>query len=91
MDRATLGKVAIVTGGGGGMGLAVALLVAETHHVVLSDVREGPLQAAADLLLADGHPATAIKCDVSDGAAVADSSARLRSEEPSTSSSTRPA
>jgi NAD(P)-dependent dehydrogenase (short-subunit alcohol dehydrogenase family) len=39
MDQATSGKVAIVTGGSGGIGIATGrALAADGHHVVLSDI-----------------------------------------------------
>jgi NAD(P)-dependent dehydrogenase (short-subunit alcohol dehydrogenase family) len=55
------GKVAVITGGASGIGLATArLLAAEGAHLVLADVEGGPLAAAAAELDALG-----VHCDVS--------------------------
>jgi NAD(P)-dependent dehydrogenase (short-subunit alcohol dehydrogenase family) len=55
------GKVAVITGGASGIGLATArLLAAEGAHLVLADVEDAPLAAAAKELDALG-----VHCDVS--------------------------
>src|SRR4051812_19305885 len=65
-------KVALVTGASSGMGLAAAQAFAETGAaVVLVDVKEEAVQAAARELVAAGHKAIAVQCDVSDDAQVA--------------------
>lgn len=66
------GKVALVTGGAAGMGLATARAFAEAGAaVVLADVKEDAVKAEAEKLIADGHKALGVRCDVSDDAQVA--------------------
>jgi NAD(P)-dependent dehydrogenase (short-subunit alcohol dehydrogenase family) len=65
-------KVALVTGAASGMGLATAQAFAEAGAaVVLADVREDLVKAEAQKLVAAGHRAIALRCDVSDDAQVA--------------------
>jgi len=64
-------RVALVTGAGSGLGLATAKAFAEAGAaVVLADVDEAAIRAAADALTAQHHTALAVVCDVSDDAAV---------------------
>jgi NAD(P)-dependent dehydrogenase (short-subunit alcohol dehydrogenase family) len=66
------GQVALVTGASSGMGLAAASAFAEAGAaVVLADVKAEAVQAAAQKLIAAGHKAIAVTCDVSDDAQVA--------------------
>lgn len=66
------GKVALVTGAASGMGLATAVAFAEAGAaVVLADFREDAATVEAQKLVAAGHQAFAIRCDVSDDAQVA--------------------
>src|SRR6478609_7342725 len=66
------GKVALVTGAAAGMGLATARAFAEAGAaVVLADFKEDAVKAAAAELVAAGHRAIAVRCDVSDDAQVA--------------------
>jgi NAD(P)-dependent dehydrogenase (short-subunit alcohol dehydrogenase family) len=66
------GKVALVTGAASGMGLATAQAFAEAGAaVVLADFKEDAVKAAAEKLMANGHRALAVRCDVSDDAEVA--------------------
>ena len=59
------GKRAVITGAGRGLGLAVAeLFVREGAAVVLADVDEGAVTAAADRLAAGGGEAVAVRADV---------------------------
>jgi NAD(P)-dependent dehydrogenase (short-subunit alcohol dehydrogenase family) len=65
------GKVALVTGAASGMGLAAAQAFAEAGAAVaLADFREQVVKAESDKLVAAGHKAIAIRCDVSDDAQV---------------------
>src|SRR5215472_3792517 len=65
------GKVALVTGAAAGMGLATAKAFAEAGaNVVLADYKEETVKAAAQKLVAAGHKAIAVRCDVSDDAHV---------------------
>jgi NAD(P)-dependent dehydrogenase (short-subunit alcohol dehydrogenase family) len=65
------GKVALVTGAASGMGLAAAQAFAEAGAAVaLADFREEAVKAEARKLVAAGHKAIGIRCDVSDDAQV---------------------
>src|SRR6267378_3219755 len=65
-------KVALVTGAASGMGLVTAKAFAEAGAAVaLSDVNENAVRSAAKELVAGGHKAIGIRCDVADEADVA--------------------
>ena len=60
------GKVAVVTGGASGIGLALAKhCVSEGMSVVLADTEEGALEAAAESLNEDGSSVVPVTVDVS--------------------------
>ena len=63
-------SVTVITGGAGGMGLATAKVVGREHAVVLCDVRQDRLDAAASTLDGLGITYKAVNCDVTDRKAV---------------------
>jgi NAD(P)-dependent dehydrogenase (short-subunit alcohol dehydrogenase family) len=65
------GKVAVITGGGSGLGRAFAQrFAAEGMKLVLADVEEPALDAAVVELTADGAEVIGVRTDVSDAAAM---------------------
>jgi len=65
-------KVALVTGAASGIGLATARAFAEAGAAVaLADITEAAVRGAAGDLLAAGHKAIGIRCNVADEAEVA--------------------
>src|SRR3981081_1104583 len=65
------GKVALVTGAASGMGLATARAFADAGAaVVLADFKEDAVRAAAAELVAAGHKASPLRCDVGHDAQV---------------------
>ncbi len=65
-------KVALVTGAASGMGLTTARAFAEAGAAVaLADVNENAVRSAAEELVAAGHKAIGIRCNVVDEAEVA--------------------
>lgn len=65
------GRVALVTGGGSGIGRALALaLAAEGASVVIADILTDTADAVAKEIKAAGGAAVPVACDVSDRAAV---------------------
>ncbi|MGY1988917.1 SDR family NAD(P)-dependent oxidoreductase [Mycolicibacterium fortuitum] len=63
-------QVTVITGGAGGMGLATAKVVGRDHTVMLCDVRQDRLDAAATALGDLGIAARIVNADVTDRAAV---------------------
>jgi NAD(P)-dependent dehydrogenase (short-subunit alcohol dehydrogenase family) len=65
-------QVALVTGAASGMGLATARAFAEAGAAIaLADVQENAVRSAAEELIAAGHKAIAIRCNVADETQVA--------------------
>lgn len=65
------GKVAVITGGASGIGLATAKRFArEGMRIVLADIEEGPLSSAVDEIKALGAEAIGVRTDVGDLAQV---------------------
>ena len=65
-------KVALVTGAASGMGLATAKAFADAGaKVALADFKEEAINQTAKQLVAAGHKAIAVRCDVSDDVQVA--------------------
>ena len=75
------GRVAVVTGGASGMGLAVARrLAAAGDRVGILDLNGDAAQQAANELKDEGHSAVAAQVDVSNREAVEDALQKVRSE-----------
>lgn len=65
------GKVAIVTGGGTGLGKAMSLAMAEAGaDIVVAGRRPGPIQATAEQVIALGRRGLAVPTDVTDSSQV---------------------
>ena len=67
------GRTAVVTGAAGGIGLEAARrFAAAGMNVVITDVKDAELEAARDALASNGANVLAVRCDVSDPAALQD-------------------
>ena len=65
--KGPLNKIAVVTGGGSGIGLATARLLAQSCYSVVITGRDAKrLEAAAAKISSDEKQVTAIRCDVRD-------------------------
>ena len=67
------GKIALVTGAGGGLGsaMSVAFAIGGRESVVCQDLDEGAAKSTVDAIAAAGGPeAMAWACDVSDSGAI---------------------
>lgn len=75
------GKVAIVTGGGTGLGHATCLALARAGAAVaVAGIDDGPLEETAATIAAEGHRALGLHVDVRDRAAVESMAARVDGE-----------
>lgn len=73
------GKVAVVTGSGGGLGRATALLLASAGaRIALTGRRPGPLEETASLIRQMGGEAIPIPMDLMDAAAIRTAFASIR-------------
>ena len=71
MNFSFANQVALVTGAASGMGLATARAFAEAGAAVaLADVQENAVRSAAEQLIAVGHKAIALRCNVANEAEV---------------------
>ncbi|HKB53400.1 MAG TPA: SDR family NAD(P)-dependent oxidoreductase, partial [Ramlibacter sp.] len=69
--NALAGKVAVITGGGQGLGRAIVDEMArEGARIVVCDINPGTLEATRAELAARGTEVLAVNCNVSDRAAV---------------------
>jgi NAD(P)-dependent dehydrogenase (short-subunit alcohol dehydrogenase family) len=74
-------RVAIVTGGGSGIGLAIAeRLAAEDHAVAVFDLDSASATAAAEKIVAGGATAIGVTADVTDRDALAAGVSEVRSQ-----------
>jgi NAD(P)-dependent dehydrogenase (short-subunit alcohol dehydrogenase family) len=62
--------IIVITGGAGGMGVAIAEALASTGDILLADIDQTRLDAARNRLAQIGTDATTIVCDVTDQAEV---------------------
>jgi NAD(P)-dependent dehydrogenase (short-subunit alcohol dehydrogenase family) len=76
-----MSRVAVVTGGASGMGLAIGQrLATQGHRVALLDLDGEAAERAATDVLGTGAQALGVEVDVADRAAVDDALARVRTE-----------
>jgi len=76
-----MGRVAVVSGAGSGMGLAISCRLArQGHGVALLDLSADAVEELAAELRSEGASTVAVGVDVSDRAAVDDALARARTE-----------
>ena len=79
VDRTLEGKVAVVTGAGGGLGRATALLLAEAGaRTALIARRPGALEETAGAIRNAGRDAMVVPVDLSDSAAIRTAFAAIR-------------
>ena len=71
MDLQLTGRNAIVTGGGRGIGTAIALgLAEEGAHVAIAEIDEQTAEIAANQVTEQGVKSLAVKTDVTDPASI---------------------
>jgi meso-butanediol dehydrogenase / (S,S)-butanediol dehydrogenase / diacetyl reductase len=75
------GKVAVVTGGGAGIGRGIVLCMAkEGADIAIPDIQDTNAQAVAKEVVAMGRKAISMRCDVTRGTEVAATVERIRKE-----------
>lgn len=80
-EEGTMSRVAVVTGGGAGMGLGIVRrLSREGHKVAVLDLDGTTAKQAAEELRSNGESALGVAVDVADRAAVDDALRQVRSE-----------
>lgn len=78
-EQTLLGRLALVTGGGAGIGRACALALAqEGADIAVMDLNGDSAAETVQLVLSEGRRAHAVTCDVSDYDAVKDALADIR-------------
>ncbi|MBU2885631.1 SDR family oxidoreductase [Gilvimarinus agarilyticus] len=78
-----IGKTALVTGGGSGIGASVCLrLAAEGAHILVLDLNDETAQSTAERIQSAGGTATAYACDIADHAQVAERFAEIQKDTP---------
>ena len=81
MTRSLQGRAAVVTGGGSGIGRAIAIRLAEdTAKVAIWDVNSVGAEETAQMIHDAGGTAIALTVDCSDKAAIAEAAAKTRAE-----------
>lgn len=65
-----MSKVAVITGGAGGMGFAVAKILGRDHQLLICDVHQERLDTAVNALRKSGMSCDAMVCDITDRSAV---------------------
>ena len=75
------GKLAIITGGGGAIGIETARALAEAGAtVIISDFTDALVESGLKHLQTDGHPATGVTFDVADPQAVEKAAAAIEQQ-----------
>jgi len=75
------GKVAVVTGGGAGIGRGIVLCMAkEGADIAIPDIQDANVQAVVKEVLAMGRKAISMRCDVTKGAEVEATVDRIKKE-----------